>query len=97
MSQAWIIVFCARKIFSVGISMPRSPREIMMASLFIQDLVKVLYSVLILHLTGNLDRSSLRTQHLQSRINSSKKRWLQDISERPRVLPNKSALPPTAG
>jgi len=22
----WIIIFCARKIFSVGISMPRSPR-----------------------------------------------------------------------
>ena len=34
MLQAWIIIFCARKIFSVGISMPRSPRATMMASLF---------------------------------------------------------------
>ena len=24
--HCWIIIFCARKIFSVGISMPRSPR-----------------------------------------------------------------------
>jgi hypothetical protein len=28
----WIISFCARKIFSVGISMPRSPRATMMES-----------------------------------------------------------------
>ena len=28
----WIIIFCARKIFSVGISMPRSPRATMTAS-----------------------------------------------------------------
>lgn len=34
MLQDWIIIFCARKIFSVGISMPRSPRATMMASLF---------------------------------------------------------------
>ena len=33
MLQDWIIIFCARKIFSVGISMPRSPRATMMASL----------------------------------------------------------------
>ena len=34
MLHCWIIIFCAKKIFSVGISMPRSPRATMMASLF---------------------------------------------------------------
>ena len=32
MLHFWIIIFWARKIFSVGISMPRSPRATMMAS-----------------------------------------------------------------